>query len=303
MNELAIGVDIGGTRTKLGLVDLVRGKVLTSIITPTETTDEDLFIKNICQGIDTFREFAAQRNAQITGIGFGIPGFVFENGVVDSTYGFLKFMEDFELKKIVEEKTKLPCKLDNDARVVALGEALYGAGMGAQRVLVLTLGTGLGVGFIVNGKLNEHLPFAHMAGHMKVANSEIKCYCGKYGCLESLVSATALCQAAEESWQKINQKPLTAENIFKARAAGDRMSEQLIGQLITWLRDGIDNFVNIYAPDVVILGGGMSRGLAADLDKLSDPTLLNPYKAYRTRLEVSKLNEDAGILGSAALFI
>ena len=76
-------------------------------------------------------------------------------------------MEDFELKNIIEQRAALPCKLDNDARVVALGEALYGAGKNHDRVLVLTLGTGLGVGFIVNGKLNEPLPYAHMAGHMK----------------------------------------------------------------------------------------------------------------------------------------
>jgi glucokinase len=202
-----------------------------------------------------------------------------------------------------EDKFKIPCKLDNDARVVALGEALYGAGKNEDRVLVMTLGTGLGIGFVAAGKLNEPQPYAHMAGHISITDAETDCYCGRDGCLESLVSGTGLCVAAEKLlWEtKYNEIPLNAENIFKERTTNNDAG-QLVNNLIGHLKTGIDNYVNIYAPNVIILGGGLAKGLKNDLDKLYNPGLLGPYKKYKARLTISVLEEEAGILGSAALF-
>jgi glucokinase len=193
--------------------------------------------------------------------------------------------------------------LDNDARVVALGEALYGAGKNEDRVLVMTLGTGLGIGFVAAGKLNEPQPYAHMAGHISITDAETDCYCGRDGCLESLVSGTGLCVAAEKLlWEtKYNEIPLNAENIFKERTTNNDAG-QLVNNLIGHLKTGIDNYVNIYAPNVIILGGGLAKGLKNDLDKLYNPGLLGPYKKYKARLTISVLEEEAGILGSAALF-
>lgn len=102
-----------------------------------------------------------------------MPGFCFADGAVDSTYGFLKFVEDYPLVEIIQDKLKLPCRIDNDARVVALGEARYGKGKDYNRMLVLTLGTGLGVGFTIAGQLDQPLPYVHMAGHLKISDINI----------------------------------------------------------------------------------------------------------------------------------
>ncbi|MFC4213072.1 ROK family protein [Pedobacter lithocola] len=301
---LAIGIDIGGTRTKIGLVDIENGSVIDVLISPTETKDGHWFLANIAMAINTFKTYAERNNKQLIGIGFGIPGFVFENGVVDSTYGFLEFMEDYPLKAIIERQHQLPCKLDNDARVVTLGEALYGEGNGFNRVLVLTLGTGLGLGFTINGKLNEALAYAHMGGNITITSNQIKCYCGKTGCLESLASATGLCNAAERiNWRtKYPDIPITAENIFKERNNGNTEAELLVADFIAYLKIGIDTYINLFAPDKIVLGGGVAKGLANDLEKFYSNELLRPYKNYKVSIGVSKLEEQAGILGSAALF-
>ncbi|MBC7922410.1 MAG: ROK family protein [Ferruginibacter sp.] len=303
MKKLAIGIDIGGTRTKIGLVGLDSGQVEAMLVTPTETKDGERFLQRIGEAIRQFKHQAAGQRASLAGVGVGVPSFVFADGTVDSTYGFLEFMEDYPLAQKIEEAHGMPCFIDNDARVVALGEAVYGQGKGFRRVLVLTLGTGLGLGFTIDGKLDGPLPFAHMGGHLTITTNEITCYCGKTGCLESLVSASGIrAIAARFQWpQQYPDLPLTAETIFTERQAGNRAAEAIVQEYLGYLKTGIDNYVNLYAPDLIVLGGGIAKGLKPDVDKIHDPQLLNPYKAYKTSIVISTLEEQAGILGSAAL--
>lgn len=227
LKKLAIGIDIGGTRTKIGLVDLGLGQVFEMQIVPTETKDAIRFEQVIGEAIRTFK---TKINTELLGVGIGVSSFVFEDGTVDSTYGFMDFMENYSLKKNIENTHQLPCKIDNDARLVALGEALYGKGIGFERVLVLTLGTGLGLGFVVNQKLNEKLPYGHMGGHISIIQNGEKCYCGKSGCLESLVSATGILNAAKKlNWQEKNPTlPFTVESIFKASESGQFEAKQIL---------------------------------------------------------------------------
>jgi glucokinase len=304
MTKLAIGIDIGGTRTKIGLVDLTEGKVLETMISPTETIDSEKFLKNIELAVDALKQKASGLNSEIGGIGFGIPGFVFENGMVDSTYGFLEFMEDYPLKELVESQFSLPCRSDNDARVVALGEALYGRGKGYNRVLVLTLGTGLGLGFVANGRFETSLPYAHMGGHISIGHTDFKCYCGKQGCLESLVSATGIVDSAKRKcWgDKYPELPLNVETIFKAEQAGNVDAVQIVSEFLAQLKTGIHNYVNLYAPDIIVIGGGVSKGLKPYLYGLCDADYLMPFKSYEVKIALSELDEHSGILGAAALF-
>jgi glucokinase len=304
MKKLAIGIDIGGTRTKLGLVDLERGEVLQTLISPTEKHNSDQFLRIITSGIDQLKARAAEESSVVLGVGFGVTGFVFEDGKVDSTYGFLEFMEDYPLAQYITSHSGLPCRADNDARVVALGEALYGIGQGQSRVLVLTLGTGLGLGFIANGRFETPLPFAHMGGHISIGHSDFTCYCGKRGCLESLVSATAIVDAAARiGWaEKYPTLPLNVETIFKAEQDGNADAVQIVDAFLAHLKTGIDNYINIYAPDMIILGGGVSKGMKPYLARLTQITFLTPYKRYQVQIALSKLDEHSGILGSAALF-
>ncbi|WP_373551876.1 ROK family protein [Haliscomenobacter sp.] len=305
MKKLAIGIDIGGTRTKIGLVDLTIGQVLQTTIQATETLDAVRFEQAIGEAIQTLKAKAAVLQADVLGIGIGVSSFVHADGLVDSTYGFIDFMEDYPLANIIQTQHALPCRIDNDARLVALGEALYGRGRGLERVLVLTLGTGLGLGFVIKQKLDGKLPFAHMGGHLSIVQNGVKCYCGKTGCLESLVSATGILAAAERAnWSAKNPSlPFTVESIFQASAAGNTGARELIDAFIEQLKTGISNYINLYAPDVIVLGGGVAKGLAPYLPRLLDEDLLGPYKGYQTSITISELEEQAGILGAAALFL
>ena len=304
MKKLAIGIDIGGTRTKLGLVDLDLGQVLEMIVSPTETKDSDRFLQIISSGIDQLQVSADKLQSPVLGVGFGVTGFVFEDGMVDSTYGFLEFMEDYPLAQFIENHCLLPCRADNDARVVALGEALYGIGKGYNRVLVLTLGTGLGLGFVANGKFETSLPYAHMGGHMSIGHTDFKCYCGKKGCLEALVSATGIVDSARRmGWeQRYPKLELNVQTIFKAEQDGDEVSKQIVSEFLSHLKTGIDNYINLFAPDLIIIGGGVSKGMKPYLDKLTQIDFLPPYKSYKVKIALSELDEHSGILGSAALF-
>jgi glucokinase len=306
MKKYAVGIDIGGTRTKVGLADLEKGLVLEMVLTPTEKDDADLFISNLYQQYKTLTEKAGITQDQIAGIGIGVPGFVHQDGSVDSTFGFLPFMDrHYHLKEELELKFSLPCHVDNDARVVALGEALFGKGKGFTRVLVLTLGTGLGIGLIVNGKFETKLPYAHLGGHITIATSKIKCYCGKYGCMEALVSGTGLIDSAVRAGlgQKESDFPLSVEAIFEAEQNGYKPAVDIVADFLDYLKTGISNFVSLYAPDIIIIGGGVSKGMTPYMEKLSQLNYLNPFPNYTVDLALSELDEQSGILGSAALFI
>ena len=301
--SLAIGVDIGGTRTKSGLVNINSGEVLNMVLQPTEKNKEDVFLEQLQVAIQQHQAIAKQMNSSISGIGFGVPSFVSTNGIVDSTYGFLPFMEDYPLVAIIENKFELNCCADNDARVVALGEARYGKGKGYARLLVLTLGTGLGVGFMKNGRFDDDFPFGHMGGHIKITDNDQVCYCGKTGCLESLVSSAGVEYSGKEMNWKENYPdiPLTAEAIFKAAKAGNKEALFIVEKLIHYLHTGLHNYINLLAPDCIVIGGGMSKSIAPYLETLDESDYLKPYKNYKTQITVSELQEDAGILGAAAL--
>lgn len=298
INELAIGVDIGGTRTKYGLVNTLTGEVIQSIVQPTEKKEAQIFLQQVDDVIRKFKTIATQFDCSVEGIGFGIPGFINEQNVIETTYGFLEFMENYPLKSIIENKYSLPCFLDNDARTVSLGEALYGKGKDFKRVLTLTLGTGVGFGFVVNGRFTERLPLAHMGGHIKITDDGEKCYCGKTGCLEALVSSTGIINLAKRN--NFNET-LSVETIFEAALKGHAEAAIVIDHVITYLHIGIHNYVNLFAPDMIVLGGGIAKGLAPYIDKVKGVNYLSPYPNYSFQLQISELEELAGMLGSAAL--
>jgi len=297
--SLTIGVDIGGTRTKYGLVDIALGKILDCIILPTEKENSIAFLQQTSNAITQLKKVADENNGNIEGIGFGIPGYINKEAIIETTYGFLTFMENYLLKAIIEKEYNLTCLLDNDARTISLGEALFGKGKNYSRVLTLTLGTGVGVGFVVNKQLNESLPLAHMAGHIKITDEGELCYCGKTGCLESLVSATGIIGLAKKlNWQR----DLSAEFIFDAALKNETIAVKIIDTIINYLHIGIHNYVNIYAPDIIVLGGGIAKGLSPYLKRIKGQSYLSPFPNYSFQLQVSELNEEAGIVGSAALF-
>lgn len=144
-----------------------------------------------------------------------------------------------------------------------------------------------------------------MGGHMTITTNDFVCYCGKTGCLESLVSGAGVGRIATRlGWsKKYPEVPLTAESIFAQKHSGNPDAEAIVDEYLGYLKTGIDNYINLYAPDVIVLGGGIAKGLSKnERDQLQTPGLLRPFKAYKTTVLISELHEQAGILGSAALF-
>ena len=143
-----------------------------------------------------------------------------------------------------------------------------------------------------------------MGGHVTITSGDVACYCGKTGCLESLVSATGLVQAAERAgWrQRYPELPLRAEVIFQQSEAGNPDAVALVDRYLAYLKTGLDTYINLFAPDLILLGGGVAKGLNPYLPRLRSQGLLGPYKKYGVRIETSTLNEQAGMLGSAYLF-
>jgi glucokinase len=299
----AIGIDVGGTRTKAGLVCLETGRLLHRLIFPTEKNDENIFLENIASAINELRIHAKQFDAGIIGVGIGVSGFVDSEGVVDSTYGFINFMEAYPLSAIIETRFAIQCRTSNDASLIALGEATFGKGRGFKRVLVLTLGTGLGIGFTTTSGFYDDLPYIHMAGHITVTSNDHLCYCGKRGCLESLVSAAGILHAAQKrKWTHVLNNRLTPEIIFDEAKKGNQLAHEIILEVVEYLRIGISNYTNVFAPDIIILGGGIANGLEPYLSNNYDNKQLKPFSNYMMKLVFSSLKEDAGILGAAVLF-
>lgn len=303
MCDLAIGIDIGGTRTKSGLVNLETGEVMRMIVEATEKENEAKFRIQLISSIREHLSIAVSSGHAVSGIGIGVSSFVNRLGVVDSTYGFLTFMEDYPLASIIEKEFQVSCKVDNDARLVALGEATYGKGKGFERVLVLTLGTGLGVGFVCSGKFKDPLPYAHMAGHLTITQNDHQCYCGKTGCLESLVSASGIEYLGEKiNWtRKYPMIQLTAESIFAAADEGHEDAQSIIKEMLKYLYIGIHNYINLFAPDLIVIGGGIAKGIKPYLGTPTTNNYLKPFKNYTLEIAISELHEHAGILGGAAL--
>ena len=302
--QLAIGIDIGGTRIKIGLVNLNTQTVIERIVIPTETRSEASFLINLDAAILALQEISDKMNAELMGIGMGVPSFVDANGLVDSTYGFIEFMENYPLAEIIRERYGLSCRIDNDARVVALGEALFGNGKGYARVLVFTLGTGLGIGFIEHQRFVDRLPFGHMGGHQTISTEGRVCYCGKKGCLEPLVSISGLLEIAG-AFKWISPDPTSRsipEHIFTGARSGDTVAESIVSQYLLYLKTGIDNFINLLAPDIIILGGGLSKSLQPYLPELTALHYVKPFTGYSVKIVVSELEEASGMLGGAALF-
>ena len=298
-SQLIIGVDIGGTRTKYGLVNIATGEVLQSLVQPTEKKDAQAFLQQVESVINEFRRLAEKGGNKLEGIGIGVPGFTTEQGAVLTTYGFLEFMENYPLKLLIEQAFGLPCLIENDAGIVALGEAIYGKGKGYKRVLVLTLGTGVGFGFLVNGKFTDAMPYSHMGGNITITDEGGECYCGKRGCLEALVSSTGITTLAIQHGF-IGQPP--AEAVFAAAMEGSTEALTVVNRVIYYLHTAIHNYVNLFAPDVIVLGGGIAKGLSPYLEKIKGRMYMGPYPGYNFELVVSELEALAGILGGAALF-
>lgn len=307
MMRYIFGADIGGTRTKLGLTDIQMGIIISQSVIPTEGSSKESFLDAFSDCFESQLSKNGLNKDQIFGIGISIGSYIFPaNGVVDTMGGFINIPDGYPLKDIIEERMELPCRIENDARLICYAESLFGAGKAYGRVLTLTLGTGVGVGFVVNKRFPDPDACNHLSGHLKVRSlgeipvlDQEKCYCAVDGCLESTCSGTALQRYA----RSILGSNVTNEELFALAEAGDSGAKQIVDWYMTYLSIGLNQLIYVYAPDMIVLAGGVANSLEPYLDRIREQTTARIHSEYKCEITTSKLKESAGIIGAASLFL
>lgn len=310
-----IGIDLGGTNIAVGLVD-ENGKLICkdSISTNKDASDTDLVVEMCNLALKIIKDNNLEES-DIASIGIGCPGsFDSERGMILLTVN-LPFRKT-PVRDIFAKYTKIPVYLNNDANCAALGEISAGAAKGYKNSITMTLGTGVGGGIIIDGKIYSGFNFAGgELGHMVIRVDGIECTCGRLGCFESYASATALIR---ETRKALTEHPnskiaelcegdpskINAKTAFDAKRMGDPVGTILVDNYIKDLGEGLINYINIFQPEIILLGGGVSK---------EGDYLLNPLREYiskyafgaglieQTRIELAQLGNDAGIIGAAML--
>jgi glucokinase len=306
-----VGVDLGGTTIKVGLCD-EQGNLIRKMEGPTGSVGgPDAVLNNIERFVREIVDQSGSDWDRIMGIGAGIPGFLdIENGIVRMSPNLN--WKDVPVKGSLEEKLGKPVKLDNDANVAALGEAWSGAGKGLDQLVCYTLGTGVGGGIIINGKIYQGFKgMAGELGHMPIVPDleAIQCGCGLKGCLETVSSATGIVRMAKDAVDRGEKTsfglvdPLTAKDVFDAAKAGDEVAVRIVNRAAYYLGKSMAMLSVILNPQRFIVGGGVSK--AGDI--LFQPIRDNYYHCTqplsREGVEIvpAVLGNDAGMIGAAGL--
>lgn len=311
----AIGIDLGGTTTKFALVK-ESGTLIKQWKIATDTSDAGKkVVPSMIRSIQkTLKELKVDP-LTIAGIGMGSPGSVNRKmGTVTGAYN-LNWRAEQKVKKQFNQAFQSPFYLDNDANLAALGEQWLGAGNQENNVVVITLGTGVGGGIIVDGcLLHGANDTAGEIGHIPLHGLPYQCTCGNIGCLETVASARGVVRLAfdlangfeqtTKLTQAINQQAvIEAKDIFLAGQNGDLFGQFIVNRMTDYLGQGLATIANIVNPSTIVIGGGVSR---------AQDTLLNPLKKsfYRyifptqkenTKISLATLGNDAGVLGAAKL--
>lgn len=317
MSKYVIGVDLGGTNVKAGIVREADGAVIKSqsIKTESEKGYDDTF-KRITELVESMLKSENISKEEVKGAGVGVPGPVVNDSIVTFWANF-PWEANLNISKVFGEKIGFEVKVGNDVNVITLGEVWQGAAKGYKNVLGLALGTGIGGGIVVNGKLISGVNGAGAeVGHMKVVDIEngALCGCGHKGCWEAYASATGVIREAKSRltvnknnkvWELIdgNIDNLEAKQVFDAAKEGDKFALDIVDYTAKYLAMGIGNLLNILDPEIVVMGGGVA--LAGDIlfdkvnEKLKDYAI--PVTLNNLKILPAKLGNDAGVVGAAAL--
>lgn len=308
-----IGIDIGGTGTKIGIVD-ARGKILArdeSIATNAYPTFEE-YINAINEVIGRLIRIT-DSEGKIRGIGVGAPDSNFYTGNIEHAFN-LPWKGVLPLAKMLSERSGIPVRVTNDANAAAIGEMTYGTAKGMKNFIVITLGTGVGSGIVINGELVYGSDgFAGELGHVTMVRGEEGrlCGCGRKGCLEAYCSATGVVRTAKEMLETLDTpsllrdiKAITSRDVYEAALKGDKIALDVFEYTGKMLGEAIADFVAFSSPEAIILFGGLSRAgnlLLAPLQRSLDRSVLHTFKG-KTKIIISQLpDSDAAILGASAL--
>ena len=307
--KYGFGIDLGGTTVKIAYFDET-GNMLEKWEIPTVTANGgEQILPDIAASIRAFIEAHQINETNILGLGIGVPGPVNAKGVVNKCINLGWGV--FNIAEKLTALTGFPVKAGNDANVAALGEFWKGGGQGCDNMVFVTLGTGVGGGIVVEGKL---LHGAHGSGaeigHLVLNRNETaKCGCGKQGCVEQYCSATGIVRMAKlalEGYTGISRlqrcDPLTCKDIFDCGKAGDELALQILDQYYAYMGEFLANVCNVVDPDAVVLGGGVSRAGQMLLDGTRPYFDKYVFHAARgARFALASLGNDAGAYGAFKL--
>lgn len=308
-----LAVDIGGTHFRVGLFDLAGRRLEVLEGDTSRAGGRDWMLGQIRDRALALRE-RSDEPVKACGISFGGP-VEFERQQVRSLH--VPGWEDFPLARWVEDALSLPCRLDNDANSGALGEYRFGAGRGARSIFYFTLSTGIGGGFVHDGRvLRGRDSLAGEIGHIPVSDSGVLCSCGARGCLETFCSGTAIAGRARDWAERRPESAgrmielsggdiamISAQSVTRAAAEGDSLAAEIIGEVAHWLARAVLIAIRILNPDRVVLGGGVARAGDVLLDPLhkSLDALASPTIGYSTEIVLAELEDYSSLYGAAAL--
>lgn len=315
-----IGVDLGGTNLVVGAATLDGSQQLAMKQVPTRADlGADAVVDNIVAEIERAiaETTAATRTSRdaIAGVGIGAPG------AVDIKNGIVRFApnlswRDFPLRDRVQARLKLPVTLDNDANCATMGEWWVGSAKGARNVIGLTIGTGIGGGIILDGRLyHGSSDAAGEIGHTTIDASGRRCKCGNYGCLEAYASGPNIAERAREALAggEPSAMPslvggdlgrLTAATVYEAAHKGDRLALEVVRETGRILGTGVANLLNLFNPEVVVLAGGVTQAGDALFEPLRAEVRRRAFKAAvdACRIVPGALDGTAGVVGAVATF-
>lgn len=311
-----IGIDLGGTNLKGGLCDS-NGNIVKKMSIPTDRkSNADTIVDDMCKLCNLLLAEAKVSKEQLEYVGIATPG------TADLDKGELVFCNNlpFLHYPIVDEfKKRFPgcgVYIENDANAAALGEALCGGAKGYQNVVLITLGTGVGSGIIINGKIYSGFNYSGAElGHIVISLDGRPCTCGRRGCWEAYSSATALILSTKNAMQRHKDSimwelcggdlsKVNGETAFRAADKGDKAAKAVVKDYIKRLACGIINIINIFQPEVLCIGGGVSNegdNLFLPLMKVVEKEQYSRYCDKKTEIRMAKLGNDAGIIGAAML--
>lgn len=310
-----VGIDLGGTAIKVGIIDSNNCIVGRSLV-PTKVEEAwEKVVDRMVQAVDLALKEGNLQIDDCSFVGVGSPGTIDgETGTVlySNNFGW----KDVPLQEALEDKLKLPVKISNDANCAALGEVAAGAAKGCENAVLLTLGTGVGSGIILNGKIFEGGgPGGAELGHTLLRKNGRLCSCGRHGCLEAYASATALIREAKEEVKKHPESEIVKmakgkeENIngyviFEAAKRQDAAACEVLDRYMEDLADGIADVINLFRPEMVLLGGGISKQgtylTKPLLERVAD-RVFGGEGSYLPEIRCAELDNDAGMIGAANL--
>ncbi len=307
-----VGMDIGGTNTVFGVVDS-RGNVLASDSIKTQQYEEiEEYVDAVCKKlIPLLQQFGGAE--KFKGMGVGAPNGNYYKGTIEFAPN-LPWKGVIPLAAMFEDKLGIPTALTNDANAAAIGEMTYGAARGLRDFIMITLGTGVGSGIVVNGQLvYGHDGFAGELGHVVVERDGRICGCGRKGCLETYCSATGVARTAREFLvarsepsllREIPAEEIVSKDVYDAAIKGDKLAQEIFEYTGTILGRALADFIAFSSPEAIILFGGLAKSgdlIMKPIQKAMDENVLKIY-AGKTKLLLSQLKDaDAAVLGASAL--